>query len=520
MESKQLYKVSKFVENELASELRNELTNLSSLKRKHQYKALLTYLQRLNAKVILVEKEHLSNSYASDYAAEYSFGLKHVNKSCKRLHFFSGDFSTLEKLLNTSQNELQKSYLGCITIRPIPNVLFGTILLAIPQNVKNSNFWAIRKYEIEILGSVLAIDTLAFQEQDGLISACATIALWSSLHALHKLFKTPILSPNVISHRAHIRAHNRIRGADEVGLDINDLCNVIKSVDLYPLVRTINDSRKKDTGLISSMIYPYAKMKLPVMLGLELDDDEQHLITVNGFDPPTDFAQKGKNLYSYGGFVSIIYAHDDQTGPFTKVQMVASEGIIKVIRWVNGNDEQSAYSGNISSIIIALPKGIRIPFEDIYEQVHTFFEKGLALIYQLPKGEELNIIWDIYLTKANDYRKQILDDNTDTYSSSQKKDLLIRTSLPNYIWVARGYSSTIPFIEFVFDAMGFPNSHNLCAKFIFFSQEVEKIFENHFYPTEDPPSQQNFDLFVDHFEDQTNIFEMIATHIRSTRSLK
>ena len=52
-----------------------------------------------------------------------------------------------------------------------------------------------REYKVSLFGIDLAINTIAFQEQDRVVSACATSALWSMYHA-------------------HIEVHTRITRTD------------------------------------------------------------------------------------------------------------------------------------------------------------------------------------------------------------------------------------------------------------------------------------------------------------------
>ena len=78
-----------------------------------------------------------------------------------------------------------KSYLGCIVLRPIPKTFLCKVCLRPYERDKNrlTKYWLSADYDISLFGIPLKIKTIAFQEQDKVLSACATTALWTFFHA-------------------------------------------------------------------------------------------------------------------------------------------------------------------------------------------------------------------------------------------------------------------------------------------------------------------------------------------------
>jgi hypothetical protein len=524
-----LFEVLDFDEDTFAKALENKWITANEISRgKRHFKALFEYL-RLNLKVqsILVETVHYSRSYTSDYAVEYSYGVFNHDKFCKRLHFFSIGSKAFAALKNnaTPLDRLQKvwnDYQGYITVKPLPKAILGTVMLR-PPRLPNTDDWAIRRYTVHFLGRTEEMDTLAFQEQDGFASACATIALWISIHMLHALFRIAILPPSTINALARKYARNRSTTSNDIGLDLHQICGVIDEIGLFPIWRAFSPSKGKltsktessgthqdvqippakgkDKRFIKRMIYAYLKMKLPVLVGLKLKQGGQHLITMIGFEDSG--AKQGSIPESttfkptiYADTLSTLYAHDDQTGPFTKVKLLDQEGMVAVIRWENQELGTDHYEAQVSNIVVPVPREIRIPFEDIYSQITLVFER---VFYPMLDTKERDLfLWDIYLTQENNYKGELLKQSS-VYSIKDQKRIT-NSFLPPYIWVVRGYSESIPFIEFIFDATSIPTTNKYCIEVVLLNEDFKIYLESILFPHKDDKDLLNQSMFKKVFE--------------------
>ena len=145
-------------------------------------------MKDLEAKTIVIEPEYISKDYLHDYTSYYSLCYKEYPKVCSRVHFFSLDFNKrdFEILINNGSPsvDIRNSYLGFIVVRPIPNTVIGfTVLKPYVHSTgfNQRNFWGLKKYPVHLFGIKLEVESLAFQEQDSVVSACATAAIWSML---------------------------------------------------------------------------------------------------------------------------------------------------------------------------------------------------------------------------------------------------------------------------------------------------------------------------------------------------
>ena len=87
-----------------------------------------------------------------------------------------------------SHTFLQNSYLGFSVIRPLPGSPVGRTVLPTfgptTQLGLRREFASIREYAVHLGGFELKVSGLPFQQQDQGVSACATTALWSSIHVI------------------------------------------------------------------------------------------------------------------------------------------------------------------------------------------------------------------------------------------------------------------------------------------------------------------------------------------------
>lgn len=143
------------------------------LQYKQHFKYFEEYFQAIKAETILTEFFYVSKDYLEDYSAYYVRCFTDYGRSCIRLHFFSHSFdrTDFEDLLSSGNNkatqQLRNSYLGFLTIKPLPKTFIGkTCLKVYSTNGGKRNFKAIREYKSNLCGIELNVETLAFQEQD------------------------------------------------------------------------------------------------------------------------------------------------------------------------------------------------------------------------------------------------------------------------------------------------------------------------------------------------------------------
>lgn len=157
------------------------------------------YFDHIGCRSIVVELEYVDRDYLEDFAAYYVRCFEGYPRFCVRLHFFAGKFGAAKfkrVLLHTRSTAELGLYLGFVVVRPLPETIIGRTCLATYEPENGRRYYpAIRTYDVNLFGISLQVSTLAFQEQDQVVAACATSALWSGFQATARLFQHPIYSP-------------------------------------------------------------------------------------------------------------------------------------------------------------------------------------------------------------------------------------------------------------------------------------------------------------------------------------
>ena len=172
---------------------------------------LFGYLKDLGAQSILIERDYTDGDYLEDFAAYYVRCFQKYEKRCSRLHFFGSKLSE-EDIVALAQGtaaeakieELKLSYLGFVVARPLPNAIVGrTLLRTYPPDNGRRHYTVVRRYVANVLGLEFMVESLPFQEQDTVLAACATVALWSAFQKTSELFGTPAPRPATITRTAN-----------------------------------------------------------------------------------------------------------------------------------------------------------------------------------------------------------------------------------------------------------------------------------------------------------------------------
>lgn len=435
-----------------------------------------TYLRHENCQGILVEDNYISKDYIDNYQFYYSLCFDDYQKKCKRLHFLSKEFTSDElSRISTGDRELSEefvdSYLGFTVIRPISHKVFGITILKPYADIPKESLWGKRAYNIHVLGLEFKIQSLAFQEQDGALSACATAAIWSILSKTNSLNYTLLKTPNQITKDAAIVANKGGRLFPNKGLVIEQICTSIYKAGLdtelvkgtekddirykalirreenlcdHNLPEYIQEYNSKDyvsAEQLQNVVNAYSKLGIPILAVIQpAKDRELHAVTISGHKEK-EVNIDDINLLHHEA-ISRIYAHDDQWGPFTKLNMSAEKDYGIDTIWTEGGEGHS----KILSIIIPVNRKVRINHDDIREVligIHVILPEIIN-----PEGIYKNT-YDYYVINSNDYKSAIRVEPT---ISDDQKINLIYISLPKYIWVITAFMNDEKIVDFIFDA--------------------------------------------------------------------
>lgn len=437
------------------------------------------YFGDLNAKLIVVERRYVDRDFLEDYAAYYVRCFADYKRYCNRLHFFRCDIAE-DQLRRVLQGEddaatveaLQKDYLGFVVAKPLPTTVVGrTCLITYPPEGRRY-FPNTRDYDAHLFGIDLTIrNTLAFQEQDNVVAACATSALWSVFQGTGKLFQHPIPSPVEITKAAAERLPSSTRLLPNRGLNLEMMAHAIRSVGLEPL--WINGAATTaDHYTLKGAAYAYLQGHIPMILGITLIDTTHTPATLMGKHAValTGYSLGDGAIQPYGsmGFrlrasrIDKFYVHDDQVGPFARMGFDGAkftyqqqpgqitDPIISIsTSWWGENGVIGSGRALSEMLLIPLYHKIRVPFSMIHDGVLQFDSFVSKLLQAGPEPLAENLEWDIFLTTVIDVKKGIRENKA---LPANRKATLLTRPFPRFIWCATALAGDNKMFDLLFDA--------------------------------------------------------------------
>jgi hypothetical protein len=436
------------------------------------------YFEELSAKTIVIEEGYIDRDYLEDYAAYYDRCFHDYERRTHRLHFFNVAFDAQafndcisgQSGGELSDEVLQSGYLGFVVVKPLPQSIIGrTCLKTYPSDGGRRHFPSLRTYDVHLFGLELSVRSLAYQEQDTVVAACATSALWSCFQGTGKLFQHPIPPPVEITNWAGEHMPENLvvsssRAFPNVGLTASQMALSVRRVGLEPVV-----IGTKDRHVLNGVAYAFLKGKIPCVLVCSLREWQngayvkkgEHAVAVTGFSLSESIGQAHRT----SGFqlrserIDKLYCHDDQVGPFARMTWSGDS--------VNGplhpsdmralkTSRPGAVYAEIGFVLLPLYHKIRIPYSVIHDAMLSLDKIAEPVRCKIRPGTP-RAEWDIFLTSASDYKASVRTDYTGWGLDPSET---LYKGLPRFMWRVTVRAAEQVEMEFLFDATGIAN-HNL-----------------------------------------------------------
>jgi hypothetical protein len=386
--------------------------------------------------------------------------FKSYERRCRRLHFFSRGFDAEQFLTwvvaTTPAPELQGGYLGFVVIRPLPEAIIGrTAVATYPDDNGRRHYPVTLPYSANLFGTSLTVPSLAFQEQDTVLAACATVALWSAFQQCARHFGTIAPSPAEIT-AAATTTDVRARTLPSRGLTLSQMSRAVQAVGLEPEVYTCTASIP-----LNSLIYAYVAAGLPVILIVDVEG-QGHAITISGYSLRTtrhlqaeDMAPASPPIRRIGLRIDEWYGHDDQVGPFARMKVqphapsAAEEVALKLTSSWMAADGKTPLTLTPRHIIAPVYHKIRVTFLDVQRWLASFNRLAAQVIANFDAFE-----WDLRLITANDFKAAMRV----AAPAGERERLLVQT-YPRFLWRATLRTLSQPAVELIFDATDMARSY-------------------------------------------------------------
>lgn len=360
---------------------------VDEIRAKTQFVFILDRLEEMQVASIVVEGKYIDKDYLSDYTHFHARSFHSHERTCVRLHFFSKPLSvsSLASIITqkyddhkTISRSFREAYLGFMVVRPLEQFIGKTCLRYNPpedHQLPMSHTYAVGLYGVKLE----VVNTVAFQEQDRIVAACATCAVWFALNAKNDEKMLP--SPGAITRMAIKETH--LRPFPNQGLDQEMITRALKHEqyevfvqDCRPKKNDLNPSSQRevtsDTPDAQSNLYEstrnisdirrviYSHLRggvaAPILgLGLYIKKNEnvnegeqakgkesaylgapfaRHAVTVLGYKinmealykivskKKHEHKNKAGSMTLMADAVDRFLVHDDQVGPFANLEVI------------------------------------------------------------------------------------------------------------------------------------------------------------------------------------------------------
>lgn len=386
---------------------------------KPQVDYIFNYLKDMGAVSVLLERNYVDKDYLEDFSHYYVKRFGNAGHQCARMHFFTRpvDHKLIDTILEAGEGseelalELNASYLGFMVIKPLPKTFIGKTCLKVMSDVDappvaastveaDADNAAVesaavesepevqepaveigqtgqvgkrkcrlsREYKVDLFGIKLSVWSIAFQEQDKVVSACASTAIWSSLHSLKWRDVKAIHSCSEIT----LNAINHIDGSSN-SFPNKELTNkqILRCLDVEGLRHHSEDLKKQKLSEedFLATVTGHIDSHLPLLVmgsvskvteeGTLEDYDAGHAVCILGYKVDSD---------------SVVYVHDDRLGPYARAKLVklnrydpdasADNWALGLQRMIEGTDQWMDPHELIVPEFLAMPTDTkaRLPF--------------------------------------------------------------------------------------------------------------------------------------------------------------
>ena len=435
--------------------------DFQDVNQKRQLKHINNLLIELGAKTIVCERDYIDGGYLDDFTKYYVTCHEDYPKRCMRLHFFSEKFSYEvfeQEIINDESSNHLGEYLGYIVIKPIPMTFIGRTCLATPHKLLADTSKVIsRDYPVDLFGIKLSMKSVAFQEQDQVVSACASASIWSLFHALGRV---QVPSPSEITLDATEQG-KVINTFPNEGLSLEEIDRAIEYFGYRKHSFIIKAELSNSLAIFKKMVKAYLDSNTPVLLGASLNKIikgsnkyecmGEHAITVIGYS-------KDDN-----GDLNSICVHDDRQGPFYTLKFIECNSI-NVLEQVEfglvSTEEFTDFPNEVliaNNLIIATDKKMRINHRlidvtslNLIDSLNNAYEKVKKIHPNKNEVIDKNFSYSTKLYKSSAYKHE-LKANLQVLN---KIDVLT-FNLPRHIWVT-SISFTGKSVDLIFDATSLP----------------------------------------------------------------
>jgi hypothetical protein len=381
--------------------------------------------QRIDARIrrIVIEYPYVDKDYRDTYYNDFSKRHGVFDRNCIRLHFFVNEFSDiLNDLTNDTYPLFRDSYRGFIILRDTKVRTIGRSYLDPNVITKRAEgFMCVEKISAHLRGFNFSARAFPWMQQDGNITRCAHVALWSIIRYFSDKYS---YYPEITLHQITEMLESEQRKNPSVGMTIEQIAQVFRDSRFSPGIyfrETMSDNS------FNRLLYVIIESGLPYVATLTQGTGEGHAIAIIGHGPVSDAVAEldGRNgIVDTCELVDYLIASDDNHLPYTRVEKNSTHIL-------NKNGHLYAYS-NIGAVVVPYYEKMFLDISAIFGG--TKYKGCLELIENnylgLPKTGV--IVRRVLLTSSKSYKAFMVKNCLDKTLSN----LISLVEMPKFIWLA------------------------------------------------------------------------------------
>lgn len=366
----------------------------------------------LRCKSIVIEYPYYESDYLSNYYIFYSQKLQQFSKSSCRLLLFSDEQAT--------------DLIGYVSLRPTcERTRCGRTYLEPQYLMTDTAHIVLSDCKVHFRGAEAVLRAFPHMKQEGDVSVCAHVALWSVMRSFTNRFhRYPELRLGDLVSMIH---PNSGRPIPSKGLTPTQISDVLLSQGFSPIIREKpwNDRHFTDE------IFSYIESGVPLIGFIR---SREHAVTIIGHgepaipnDPtrlPHNYFELGyqedgtpyeTNVIMASKFIQFAVINDDNAFPYRRLDK-------------DPRMSQVGYSlHDIEYAVIPLYPRIQLVYNDVREKFLGLVQRG---IYNWAAGDKL--ISRIFLTSSNTYREYVREQQKEF--GVDLVNIVLDLEMPKFIW--------------------------------------------------------------------------------------
>jgi hypothetical protein len=424
---------------------------------------LLDLLVTAGCCTVIEEREYIDSDFRAGHTQFYYLHHRETPRVCTRLHYFATEVNP--STLNQITDQLRKAYLGFSVIRPLPTNRLGRTILH-EQLVKRiypdfllsqeRYLTCISQYLVNLAGNEISFWGTPWIQQDKLVSACASAAIWTANWHLANRFPTDFrrYSTTQINDLAFRPYLSTLRAFPSEGLSAEQMFMAMTSMGYHPLLkRTISALEARRTA------HHYLTSSIPVIAIVTIPNSSYptissigHALTFVGYtldmhtDPLSEIiveSSKPRRIVSGSEFVARFIVQDDSGGPLrfaeflewddafaegeidSNARDILKERFICLVRLDSESGRKEiAY---LYGLIIPLP--LRVSLED--SRAH---QNAIEVIRSVIEKDRpgCDLVVNTFLVPSNQYKKWWVSNGIRDVNLSRR---IRQQTFPSWVWV-------------------------------------------------------------------------------------